>query len=287
MFLRLLVSLTLALYPEGASHDIARKPAGVSEQIVFSGGSNIRVITPSGDDMKKVTDGPFRSSEPSWSPDGLSIVYTCRTGARAYKVTAEICIMDETGTRNRQITFNDKADGNPRWSPDGRWIVFERLTGRRWDFESLEIFKIRTDGSTETRLTFNRVMDVGPDWSPDGRQIVFESHRNGDSGIYRMTSDGALTLMVKDEPRTLERAPSWSPGGKLIAYESGGQLFIVHVSGAPSTHVIRGHDPVWSPDGRWLIYSGWHLPPPLKRVRFRDGVTETIYPEGGFSPDWR
>jgi Tol biopolymer transport system component len=123
-------------------------------------------------------------------------------------------------------------------------------------------------GGEPIRLTRNPADDRFPDFSPDGSQIVFRSERQG-GGIYVISTLGGAERLVAP----LGRNPRFSPDGSWIAYWTGittaaplgaqatqGRLFVVASTGGVSQEVGTGltsaGSPVWSPDGRYLLFYG-------------------------------
>ena len=79
--------------------------------------------------------------------------------------------------------------------------------------------------------------------------------------LYVMNDDGTQ-LRALTGPLELRGAPAWAPTGKTIvvaAYDNGTpRLFSVSVDGGPLVPLVSDYalDPIWSPDGRELLYSG-------------------------------
>ena len=46
----------------------------------------------------------------------------------------------------------------------------------------------------------------------------------------------------------------WSPDGNALVYENKGQIYIFDVASSSSRRLTRGHDPAWSPNGKWIAF---------------------------------
>lgn len=101
----------------------------------------------------------------------------------------------------------------------------------------------------------------GPAISPDGRSIAFSVRQHGQALLYVMQADGTKARIVADS-LDLRGAPAWAPDGQTItsASENHGivRLFRVPVDGRFPTRFVQEYslDPAWSPDGRFVVYSG-------------------------------
>ena len=79
-----------------------------------------------------LTSGSTYDFAPSWSPDGLKILFNYQSA---------ICVIKSDGTELKQIS--DRG-AYPTWSPDGTKIEFEGRVGG-----DLGIFVMNQDGSSK------------------------------------------------------------------------------------------------------------------------------------------
>jgi serine/threonine protein kinase/WD40 repeat protein len=97
--------------------------------------------------------------------------------------------------------------------------------------------------------------------SPDGRRVCFPVGRRGRSTLYCTTSDGTGARAVA-ESLDVRGAGSWSPDGKWVAVAAreghGVRVFKIPVAGGSPVRLVDSvsSNPVWSPDGKFILYSG-------------------------------
>jgi serine/threonine protein kinase len=99
-----------------------------------------------------------------------------------------------------------------------------------------------------------------PAISPDGSQVCFSYRKQGRAGLYAMNADGT-NVHVLTESLDVRGAASWSPDGKWIVVAAtqgkGTHVFKVPVDGGPTVRLVDtlSYHPLWSPDGRFILYS--------------------------------
>jgi Tol biopolymer transport system component len=159
--------------------------------------------------------------------------------------------------------FEGRLDWDPSWSPDGRRLLWSSLRDL-----NLELYVSNVDGSDPTRLTSTGARDWFGSWSPDGKRIAFTSDRAGSEDIYVMNADGSdLRQITTHEAYDIH--PAWSLDGETLLFVSEREqtlstgvvdLYLVSYEGDESQirRIGEGEiwegDPVWSADGRYMIY---------------------------------
>lgn len=199
-----------------------------------------------------------------WSPDSREIMVEPVEGAyfEVYTVTG--------GQRSIPATSQGVY---PAWSPDMQWIAFID--------NGLRV--MRADGSAAQLIAPVGFAQTLPRWSPDGAWIVFGASNGLSFDLYRVRPDGSDLQQITDTAAN-EYTARWSPDGTQLLFVS--DTSTVHnlkVMAADGSHVrwlstdyVGSAD--WSPDGKWVIYSG-SADSHLYRVNL-DGTQRDILVEG-------
>jgi len=100
-----------------------------------------------------------------------------------------------------------------------------------------------------------------PALSPDGRRIAFSVRAGERSRLYLIDSDGGDARVI-NEALALRGNLAWAPDGGSVAAavmrDGEPRVMRIPVNGAAPLPLVSEYslDPVWSPDGRFLVYSG-------------------------------
>jgi len=236
-------------------------------KIVFSAETNrnqreIYVCDFDGGNIRRLTANATLSIEPSWHPDGRSIIYN------QYLLSSTPLVQYDL-VRNRSRALSRHAGINSgRISPDGRKLALI-LT----DKNQLDLYVRDLNGGNLRRLTNDRATEASPTWSPDSRSICYVSDRSGRPKLYIISAAGGSPRMVAGVLGSESVSPDWSKDNK-IAYSArlGGYVVkVVDLSrtmGYPppknrensiiadsSCPVVPGESPSWAPDNRHVVVS--------------------------------
>ena len=166
-------------------------------------------------------------------------------------------------TRLTQLTSDGKFYVEPALSFDGRTIAYASDRGGKG---KLDIWTQPAGGGVAAQLTSDPADDHEPAFSPDGTTIAFRSERDG-GGIYVVPAKGGAARRIAD----LGRRPRYSPDGQWIAYWVGPpgiapvadgetRIFVIPAQGGKPRQIhgdfFFASFPVWSPDGRYILFLG-------------------------------
>jgi TolB protein len=269
-------------------------------RIVLSSEDDVFTAHADGTHLVRLTSRSGPEFDPAWSPDGGHVVY--RDSRRGINRDDEIFVVNATGDRARNISRDPANDWGPDWSPDGSTIVFNS------DRDGvMGGFLVRPDGSHLRKIHTDAYVEY-PAWSPDGTRIAFMGGTSAaEYDIWTVGVDGTGLTQLTDSFGP-DGWPAWSPDGKRIAFTSvrddcsysdapdcrttgdigpHHDVWVVNVDGTGLTRVTSefGQFLAWSPDGRYLLVSGYDL-----YVIRPDGTGRASLELGGLGgglfPDW-
>jgi Tol biopolymer transport system component len=191
---------------------------------------------------------------PRVSPNEKQLAVASLDGNEAF-----ISIYDLSGrTSIRRLTFGGR-NRFPIWSPNGERVAFQ--SDREGD---LAIFSQRADGTGPAeRLTKpgKGASHVPDSWSPAGDRILLSETKGSDVSAWTVSVQEKTVTAFGNIRSSLPIDAVFSPDGKWVAYQSGkAGDNAVYVQPFPATRAIyqiskgNAHHPVWSRDGKEIIY---------------------------------
>ena len=100
-----------------------------------------------------------------------------------------------------------------------------------------------------------------PSIAPDGQRVVFSVEDSGRTLLYMMNIDGSQVRVLTDS-LALRGNPAWAPDGQSVVSavirDGEPRLTKIFLNGDAPLPLVSEYsiDPVWSPDGRFVVYSG-------------------------------
>ena len=123
------------------------------------------------------------------------------------------------------------------------------------------IWTLRQGATREIWSSTHSLIVGAPAISPDGRHIAFIIRDNDRTLLYVIDRDGSNPRIIADS-LTLRGNPAWAPDGQSIltavVRDEEPHLTSIFLNGAPPQPLVAEYslDPVWSPGGNFLVYSG-------------------------------
>ncbi len=224
-----------------------------AESIAFNsdrdGDMNIWVFSLADGKTRRLTSGRGGDFQPSWSPDGRRIAFFSSRSGVPNIWTLEIA----TG-RISPLTAGPSISVNPFYSPDGKWIAFQSDRSGR-----LEVWVMQADGTGARQLASTGVRGHFMRWTDGSDAVIF---RSGDRPLtVRVPLTGGEPVPYAD-PKGGSHV-SFSPDRSRIMDVVGHSvLWVSPVDPRSSAEKVfefsdpnaRIDYPVWSPDGRWVLF---------------------------------
>jgi len=215
-----------------------------------------------------------RVGAPVVSPDGKQVVFPVQEPSYdTDKAVSDLWLVPADGhAPPRRLTNTKAPEEGVAWSPDSRSIAFS--TKREGD-EAAQIYVLDlAEGGEARRVTDISTGAQSPKWRPDGKAILFESTVYPDAADDEANKKAAADRKARkynvrvyehfpvrywnqwlDERRPTVMVQSLEPGAKphdLLAGASMTQQ--AGFSGAPVGETGYSLSPLWSPDGREVVF---------------------------------
>ncbi len=176
-------------------------------------------------------------------------------------------------------------------APDLEGHQFLVTSVRTGDTEIFLVDPTTGDANNLTRSPASE--DRYPCWSPDGRRFAFTSDRDGTSNLFVADIDGKnVRRLTALKPPAVAYMPSWV-GDRIVfgLHDASAEIASVKPDGGELRILGAGHDPVLSPDGERIAFTGEAYGGVTVFVMDGDGsrrrqVVKEANDWGAVFPDW-
>jgi acylaminoacyl-peptidase len=164
------------------------------------GNTHVFVVPAEGGTPRQLTPGAYDHSQPTWTPDGRSLIVVANRRDDAELEGAndtdlyEIALDDGRVTR---LTTRYGPDGSPAVSPDGGRIAYTGYDDRLQGYSITRLYVMGRDGSGGREIGTGLDRDVEElRWSGDGESLVIQYTDQGVGKVARVTLDGTVTPLA-------------------------------------------------------------------------------------------
>jgi Tol biopolymer transport system component len=177
-----------------------------------------------------------------WSPDGERLLLSTDRGN---------VVLDVKSGGWHAIATPDEPGEPAVWSGDGKQLLFT---------SGVDLREAPVDGGpARTIVGVPNVESVyDPMSSADGAWFSFGADAGLREGLYVVRSDGTHLHRIA---RSFDLSSAWSPTGERLAYALSNGVVVVDLANGRLRRLTNerlddpaNEPPVWSPDGRWILY---------------------------------
>jgi Tol biopolymer transport system component/tRNA A-37 threonylcarbamoyl transferase component Bud32 len=199
---------------------------------------------------RQLTRGPGGDYQPNWSPDGKVITFfSSRSGQN------DIWSVDVADGTLKRLTTDSGIHINPFFSPDGQRIAFQGDRDGRF-----QLWVMNADGSSPRQLSSAGAAGHFMRWSADGRSVIFRAEPPGGTQILSVDVESGAATQLPDVAGGAHI--SFSPDHRRILDVRGHKtVWVTPLNGDSAYRVFEFSDPairidypVWSPDGRFMLF---------------------------------
>jgi TolB protein len=149
--------------------------------------------------LKRITRHYAIDTEPTWMPDGNSLLFTSDRGGKP-----QIYRYDLRNGSTERLTFEGTYNARARVAQDGRNVVMVHQQAGRFHIALLDLVTNRTHVLTTTQL------DESPSIAPNGSMVLYATKAGGRGILAGVSVDGGVKFRLPAREGDV-REPAWSP----------------------------------------------------------------------------
>lgn len=169
-----------------------------------------------GDEIQITDRSNYMAYEPSFSPDGLWVVFESHPLDEEKEGVITKYRTDKSGSYEA-LTASDDDCRQPNWSPSGEYILFQKYDNRQWD-----IWIMNNDGTNKKKVTSGEGDKTDACFTFDGQYIIYSCDSDLEfANIYKIPVTGGTPERITNY-EGYDGAPSISADGSKLSFESYG-----------------------------------------------------------------
>ena len=193
----------IASYP-GINGAPAWSPNGKQLAIVLSKDGNrghpkLYTVGADGKNLRQVTKGLSIDTEPSWTADGKSLIFTSNRGG-----SPQIYLLTLANHEIQRLTYDGNYNARASFSNNGRYLV---MLHREEGKFNIALMDMKTG---DLRLLTDTVANESPSFAPNGRMVLYATASGKRGALGVVSVDGRVSLHLPATKGNLQ-GPTWSP----------------------------------------------------------------------------